>query len=375
MNIGILKESYSGETRTSVLPDNVGKLIKKNAGVLIEAGLGSAVGIDDSEYSDTGAKLYRNRSDLLPEVDMILRLRKPTIPDLNLLKEDCVHISYLDPFNEKEIIETCINRKISTISMEMIPRTTRAQKMDSLSSQASIAGYSAVILAADRLNKIFPMMMTPAGTISPVRIFIIGVGVAGLQAIATAKRLGAKVEAFDTRPVVAEQVQSLGAKFIHVDIGETSQTKDGYATALTPEQLELQRRGMARVCANSDVVITTAQVFGRKAPVILTEDIITQMKPGSLVIDMAVESGGNVQCSKPDEDVNINGVTIIGVKNFPARSAYHASLMYSNNLYNFVQEFWDDDQNKFVLDPDDEIIQACLITHNGKIVNNKIQGI
>ncbi len=372
MNIAILKESYPRETRTAVLPDNVGKLIKKNAQVLIETGLGNAIGIDDSAYASIGAKIYDNRSDMLSEANLVLRLRKPALSDLDLLSEYSVHISYLDPFNEKEIIEACVQKKISAISMEMIPRITRAQKMDSLSSQASIAGYSAVILAAERLNKIFPMMMTPAGTISPTRVFIIGVGVAGLQAIATAKRLGARVDAFDTRPVVEEQVQSLGAKFVKIDLGETGQTKDGYAKSLTPEQLELQRQGMAKVCANSDVVITTAQVFGRKAPVILTTDMIKQMKPGSLVIDMAVESGGNVECSRINEDAIINGVTTIGVSNFPTQAAYHASQMYSNNLYNFVDEFWHNDKNEFILDFDDEIIQGCLITHNGKIVNSKL---
>ncbi len=194
MTIAILKESYPGELRTAVLPDNVGKLIKKNAQVFIESGLGDAIGIDDHAYADVGAKLYDNRSHMLSEATLAIRLRKPTLSDVNLLNENAIHMSYLDPFNEKEIIETCVKKKISAISMEMIPRTTRAQKMDSLSSQANIAGYSAVILAAERLNKIFPMMMTPAGTISPTRVFIIGVGVAGLQAIATAKRLGARMD-------------------------------------------------------------------------------------------------------------------------------------------------------------------------------------
>ena len=257
--------------------------------------------------------------------------------------------------------------------MEMIPRTTIAQKMDALSSQANLAGYVTVILAAERINKILPMMMTPAGTITPARVFVIGAGVAGLQAIATAKRLGARVEAFDTRPVVEEQVQSLGAKFVKIDLGETGQTKDGYAKALTPEQIQKQREGMAKVCANADIVITTAQLFGRKAPIILTKDMLNQMKPGSIVVDMAVESGGNVEGSKVNEEIDINGVTIIGLGNLPGRVAVHASQMYSSNLTNLLESYWDQEQKIFNLKLEDEIIKGCLITHDGKIVNEMIK--
>jgi NAD(P) transhydrogenase subunit alpha len=257
--------------------------------------------------------------------------------------------------------------------MEMIPRSTIAQKMDALSSQANLAGYVTVILAAERLNKILPMMMTPSGTITPSRVFVIGAGVAGLQAIATAKRLGARVEAFDTRPVVEEQVQSLGAKFIKIDLGETGQTKDGYAKALTPEQIEKQRQGMAKVCANSDIVITTAQLFGRKAPVIITKDMVAQMKPGSVIVDMAVESGGNVEGSKIDEEVKVNGVLIIGLGNLPGRVAVHASQMYSSNLTNLIESYWDGEKKTFNLNLEDETIQGCLITHHGEIVNAAIK--
>jgi NAD(P) transhydrogenase subunit alpha len=284
------------------------------------------------------------------------------------MKPGAVHISFLDPFNEKDLINTMAERGVSGISMEMIPRTTIAQKMDALSSQANLAGYVAVVLAAERISKILPMMMTPSGTISPARVFIIGAGVAGLQAIATAKRLGARVDAFDTRPVVKEQVQSLGAKFVEVDLGETGQTKDGYAKALTPEQLAKQREAMAKVCAHSDIVITTAQIFGKKAPVIVTHDMIKGMKPGSVVVDMAIESGGNVEGAKLNEEVNVNGVRVIGLGNLPSRVCVNASDMFSANLVNFIEHFWDKEKNTFILNTDDELIKGCLITHQGKVL-------
>jgi NAD(P) transhydrogenase subunit alpha len=253
--------------------------------------------------------------------------------------------------------------------MEMIPRSTRAQKMDALSSQASLAGYAAVIVAADNIQKIFPMMMTPAGTIQPSKVFIIGAGVAGLQAIATAKRLGAKVDAFDTRPVAKNDVLSLGAKFVEVDLGETGQTAQGYAKALTEEQLKKQRDVMKQYCAQADVVITTAQVFGRKAPVIVTKEMIDAMRPGSVVVDLAVETGGNVEGAVLGKTVVKKGVKIIGIANMPARVALNASQMYSNNLFNLLDEFWDKEKKVFDLKLDDDIIKNCLVTHGGKIVH------
>ena len=216
------------------------------------------------------------------------------------------------------------------------------------------------------------MMMTPAGTISPARVFVVGVGVAGLQAIATAKRLGARVDAFDTRPIVEEQVKSLGARFVKIDLGKTGQTKDGYAKALTEEQLQKQREGMAKVCAASDVVITTAQLFGKKAPLIITADMVAGMARGSVLVDLAVESGGNIAGSKPDQEIDVNGVRIIGLANLPGKIAVNASQMFSSNLHALVDEFWDAEQKRFVLDVEDEIIQGCVITHKGEVVNQMI---
>jgi len=374
MIIGIPKETHPGEQRVAFIPSSVDRLVKKGAQVIIERGLGATIGISDEEYKKAGASTESSRQSLLSSADIVLRLRKPPVEEISLLKKGSIHISFLDPFNEKALVQALAQNQISAFSMEMIPRTTRAQKMDALSSQANLAGYVTVILAAERLPKIFPMLMTPAGTIAPARVFIIGAGVAGLQAIATAKRLGARVEAFDTRAVVKEQVQSLGAKFVEIDLGETGQTAQGYAKALTPEQLEKQRQGMARVCAQSDVIITTAQLFGRRAPVVLTNAIIAQMKPGTIIVDMAVESGGNVEGSKLNEEVvTPHGVRILGMGNLPGRVAVHAAQVYSANLHNLLEEYWDKDSKTFKINLEDEIIKGALITHQGQIVNEIVK--
>jgi NAD(P) transhydrogenase subunit alpha len=373
MNIAIPREDHPGETRVPLIPQHVARLVEAGAEITVESRLGQALQIADEAYTEAGAKLLDDRIALLQQADMVLRIRKPTLEEVSQLKEGSIYVSLLDPFNEKELIDAFVSKGISAISMEMIPRITRAQKMDVLSSQANLAGYASVVIAAERLNKIFPMMMTPAGTIAPSRVFVIGAGVAGLQAIATAKRLGARVEAFDTRPVVEEQVKSLGARFVKIELGETGQTKDGYAKALTDEQLQKQREGMAKVCAASDVVITTAQLFGRKAPLIVTEDMVAAMQKGSVIVDLAVESGGNVAGSQPDEEIDINGVRIIGLTNLPGRVAVHASQMFSSNLYNLIDEFWNTEEKRFELNFDDEIIKGCVITHEGEIVNQMIK--
>ena len=296
MRIFACKEQHLvGERRAPVTPNTAGKLVKLGARVEVEAGLGDSISYRDADYEAAGAGITRDRQRSFSEADLVLRVRRPAIEDVSLLKPECIQISFLDPFNERELVERLATGRISAISMEMVPRTTVAQKMDALSSQANLSGYVAVILAARYSSRIFPMMITPAGTIKPLRVFVIGVGVAGLQAIATARRLGATVEAFDTRPVVEEQVKSLGARFVKVDLGEVSQTADGYAKPLTPEQIQKQRELLAERVASADVVITAAQVFGRKAPVIVTSAMIRQMKPGSVIVDTAVESGGNVE--------------------------------------------------------------------------------
>jgi NAD(P) transhydrogenase subunit alpha len=372
MNIAVPKEVHPGETRVALIPEHIARLVEMGAHITVETGIGQKLNFSDEDYTKAGASLEAKRSNLLQAADIVLRIRKPAMEEIALLKEESIYVSLLDPFNEQELVEALMNKRVASVSMEMIPRITRAQKMDVLSSQANLAGYVAVIIAAERLDKILPMMMTPAGTISPARVFVIGVGIAGLQAIATAKRLGARVDAFDTRPVVEEQVKSLGARFVKIDLGETGQTKDGYAKALTDEQLQKQREGMAKVCAASDVVITTAQVFGRKAPLIVTEDMVAGMSKGSVLVDLAVETGGNVAGSQPNQDVDVNGVRIIGLANLPGEVAINASQMFSSNLFALVAEFWNEAEKRFHLDFEDEIIEGCVITHQGKIVNQVI---
>ena len=372
MIVGVPREVHPRESRVALLPEHAARLAHAGADMVVESGVGRSLGIPDEAYGKAGATVIVDRKSLLKGADLVLSIRGPSLEEVADLKQDAICINLMDPFREKAMVEILRDQGVSAISLEMIPRITRAQKMDVLSSQANLAGYVAVIVAARRLAKIFPMMMTAAGTISPARVFIVGAGVAGLQAIATAKRLGARVEAFDTRPEVEEQVKSLGARFVKIDLGETSHTQGGYAGALTQEQLAMQRAAMAGVCAASDVVITTAQVFGRRAPLIITEEMVRGMSRGSVIVDGAVESGGNVAGSRPDEEVDVNGVLIIGLENLPGSVAVHASQMFSANMFNFVIEYWDPGERWFRMNFDDEIIGGCLITHQGKIVNETI---
>ncbi len=368
-------ETNPAETRATVAPATVTKLCALGLKVLIQAGAGVKSDYSDAEYEKAGATIVPDADTGYAQADIVARVSKPSAEDLDKIKPGTLHISFLDPFNERALIEDLAKRDISAISMEMIPRTTLAQKMDALSSQANLAGYAAVTMATDRMRKILPMMMTPAGTISPARFFIIGVGVAGLQAIATAKRLGARVEAFDTRPVVEEQVKSLGAKFVKVDLGEMGQTEQGYAKELTPEQLDKQRQEMAKACARADVVITTAKLFGRKAPLILNNEVLDQMQPGSILIDLAVESGGNVEGSKVGEEVVTDkGVRIIGPENLEGYYPKDATLMLASNFYNLIEHFWDAEAKDFVYKEDDEILNGCLITKGGVIVHERFKG-
>ena len=375
MQIGIPKETHPGENRVPIIPDTVKKLRDLGAEVVIEEGLGLGSGFRDKEYTEAGASISPDRTALFSNSDILLRLRKPDLSEVALMKSGCIHISYLDPFNEQELVQALKERGVTSLSMEMIPRSTRSQKMDALSSQANLAGYVMVLQAAAHLPRIFPMMMTPAGTLKPAKVFIIGAGVAGLQAIATAKRLGAKVTAFDTRPVVAEQVKSLGANFLDIDLGETGQTVDGYAKELTAEQIQMQREAQKAVIAESDVLITTAQVFGRKPPVIVTRDMVEGMQTGSVVVDMAAETGGNVEGSVPNETVLINGVTVVGKGNLPNEVSRDASQMYSSNLFNLIEDNWDKTSSTFNINFEHDILPGCIITHGGEVTNESIKEI
>lgn len=372
MKILVPKEVYLHETRVALIPEGVKTLVSKGMKVAVQKNAGLAANYTDKDYEKVGATIFEEIKDEVSSSQIIARVRSPEEPDFSNYK-DKYHISFLDPFRSKEDVLKFKESNVSSISLEMIPRSTIAQKMDVLSSQTNLAGYAAVITAAGKLCKILPMMMTPAGTLHPAKVFVIGAGVAGLQAIATAKRLGAKVEAFDTRPVVEEQVRSLGASFVKVDLGETGQTKDGYAKALTEEQLEKQRQVMAKHCAKSDIVITTAQVFGRPAPRIITKDMVAQMKPGSVIADLAVETGGNVEGSQLNHEIHLNGVTILGNGNYPGLVPQHASQMFSSNLVSFFEQFWNKESSTFEFKTDDEILKSCLITHQGEVVHEKIK--
>ena len=373
MKVFIPRETNPEETRIPLLPADSGKMVQLGAQVEVESGIGEAINVLDSAYEESGAKISNDRQISLSTADIILRINVPTTEDIRHLKQGCIHVSHMDPFNEFDIVKEFSLKNVSAVSLEMIPRTTIAQKMDVLSSQANLAGYAAVVLAARRLQKIFPMMMTPSGTISPARVFVIGAGVAGLQAIATAKRLGARVDAFDVRPEAQEQILSLGAKPLKVDIGQTESTKDGYAKQLTDEQINKQRQATAKQCAQSDVVITTAKVFGRKAPLIITNDMLDGMKAGSIVVDLAVETGGNVESSELGKEIERKGVKIIGLAELQRSVPLPASQMFSSNLYNFLEHFWDKETKRFILNRDDEIIKGCLITHEGQIVNSTVK--
>ena len=367
------KETDSSETRAALTPTTVKRLVDIGLEVEVESGIGAGCDHSDIEYSESGAKIVTDKGSSLSNADFIFRVKKPPSEEISILKQGAMHLSFLDPFNDSESLHAMASSGVTAVSLEMIPRTTLAQKMDALSSQANIAGYTAVIHSADKLNKMLPMMMTPAGTISPAKYFILGIGVAGLQAIATAKRLGARVTAFDVRQEALEQAESLGAKALRIDLGDgPSEAGQVYAKELTPEQLEKQREEQAKVCEESDVVITTAKVFGRKSPILVTKDVIQRMKSGSMIIDLAAESGGNVEGTVLDQEiVTENGVSIVGIGNFEGRVARHSSQVFSSNLGNFVEHFWDQEENTFKLDLDDEILSGCVLTHAGKIVHER----
>lgn len=372
MRLGVPKEMDPHESRIALTPESTERLVRLGLEVVHETGLGDGLQWADELYRAAGARAL-DRRELLATADILMRVRKPPLGEVAAMRPGAVHVSFLDPFNEPALIEALARQGVRAMSMEMIPRSTVAQKMDALSSQHSLAGYYMVLLAAERLGKALPMMMTPAGTIQPARVFVIGAGVAGLQAIATAKRLGARVEAFDTRPVVAEQVASLGARFLQIDLGATGQTEQGYARALSPDQERLQQEGMTAACARADIVITTAQLFGRPAPRVVTRAMLKAMQPGAVVVDYAVESGGNVEGSQPGEETWVEGVRVIGLRNYAGRVARDASRMYASNLFYLLEALWDRDNKSLDLGRNAEIAASALVTADGRIVNPVLQ--
>ena len=373
MKICIPKEIYQNETRVALVPQSVKKITQKGIEVLIESKAGELSYFSDKEYEECGGKIVKDVQLLYSSSDLIIKIRKPEVNEIDLMKEGSVIVSLLYPSTNTDTVKKLISKKISAFSLDSIPRITRAQSMDVLSSMATIAGYKAVLIAANTLPKFFPMLMTAAGTIAPAKVFIIGAGVAGLQAIATAKRLGAVVEAFDTRPIVKEQTESLGARFVELALGgEQTESSDGYAKEVSKElQLKINEL-LSKHVKKSDVVITTALIPGKKAPLLITENMVKGMQPGSVIIDLASEQGGNCEITEPGKQVVKHGVTICGFLNLPALMPYHASQMFSKNMESVINHLIKGDQIN--LDISDEINKGALITHKGEIIQESIKG-
>ena len=374
MKVGIPKETWPGETRVAVIPAGVAALKKAGLGVVVERGAGSAAGFPDSAYQTQGAEIAP-RSDVISGSDILLTVR--AVPAPGTLRSGQAVIGFADPLGAPRAIQEIAPSGAALLSMELMPRITRAQSMDALSSMATIAGYKGVLLAADALPRMFPMLMTAAGTISPARVFIVGAGVAGLQAIASAKRMGARVEAYDVRPAVKEQVQSLGAKFVELPLDAAdAEDKGGYAKAQDESFYRRQREMMLKVVAGSDVVITTALIPGKRAPILLTTEMVEAMEPGSVVVDLAAERGGNCELTQPDTVVEHKGVRIIGPSNPSALVPYHASQMYSKNIITFLQHLLGKDgatAPSLPLNQDDEITRETLLTRDGAVVHQRLR--
>jgi NAD(P) transhydrogenase subunit alpha len=377
MIVGLLRETFPSERRVALIPASLPPLAKAGAQILMEAGAGAAAGFPDADYAAKGAQTAA-RADVLARADAVVMVRAPGanpaagMTDVAALRSAQVVVGFAEPLTAADATRAVAARGASLFAMELIPRITRAQSMDALSSMATIAGYKAVLLGASELPRMFPMMMTAAGTIAPARVFVIGAGVAGLQAIASSRRLGAKVEAYDVRPAVKEQVESLGAKFVELPL-ETAGAEDkgGYAKAQDEAFYRRQRELMARAVAGSDVVITTAVVPGRKAPVLIPSDAVAGMAPGSVIVDLAAERGGNCELTRPDEVVVAHGVRILGPTNLPATVPYHASQMYAKNITTFLLHLLKDGATRINLD--DEITRETLVTHGGEVVHPRVR--
>lgn len=367
MKIAVVREQKLHENRVALTPDVVKSLVKAGFQCNIEAGAGTASGFYDALYEKAGAAIVADKTALVTDADVLLKVNAPEISEVQLLKEGAVSISFLYAYTVPEIVEALNAKKISSFAMDAVPRISRAQKMDALSSQANLGGYKSVILGANALGKIFPLMMTAAGTITPARVLIFGAGVAGLQAVATAKRLGAVVEVTDVRPETKEQVESLGGRFLEVQ-ADGVQTEGGYAKEVSAEYLQKQKELVSKHVAEADIVITTALVIGKKAPVLVTEDMVKSMKPGSVIVDMAVESGGNCTLSEFNKTVVKHDVTIIGESNLPSLVPVNASELYAKNISTLLMHLAD--KGHFKWDMEEDITKGCLITHGGELVHS-----
>ena len=368
MKVAVPKEIEQGERRVALVPDTARMLVAAGLEVNVEAGAGAAAYITDDQYESVGAKLANRAGTMVREADAVLKVQAPREAEIALLKKGAVLISFLQPATQGDIVKSLASHRITAFSLELLPRISRAQSMDALSSQASAAGYKAVLMAANRLGKLFPMMMTAAGTVAPARVLVMGAGVAGLQAIATARRLGAVVSAYDVRPAVKEEVQSLGATFIELPL-EAQEGQGGYAREQSEEFLKKQRELIGEHIAKSDVVITTAAVPGRRAPLLVTGDMVEGMRPGSVIVDLASETGGNVELTQPGKDVDVNGVTIIGTRNIPSTMPLTTSQLFARNVANLLLHLVKD--GAINLDFNDEITKGACVTHGGEIVNER----
>ena len=371
MLLGILKETALGETRVSLLPESLKSLLAQGIAITVESGAGAAAGASDQAYADAGAKVTADRAALLASADLLPMVNAPEAADQARLKPGCAVIGFLRPLDAPRALAAAIARPVTLFSMELVPRISRAQSMDALSSMATVAGYKAVIAAADRLPRLFPMLMTAAGTIPPARVFVIGAGVAGLQAIATARRLGAVVEAYDVRAAAGEQVRSLGAKFLDVDLGGiATEGGGGYAAELTEEALDRGRDLITRTAAHSDVIITTAQVPGRPAPRLIRRAAIEAMRPGSVLVDLAAPAGGNCELTQPGVEQNIGGVILLAPLNLPAEVPVHSSQLYARNILNFLALIVK--KGELTVDLSDEVLAGACVAHNGSPVNPRV---
>lgn len=377
MKIGIPKEIMDGETRVAVIPSMIPILTKDQHEVFVESGAGSGASFSNEQYKEAGAILIKDPVELYGTVDIVIKFQAPLVNkavgkhELELLNEGAALISSLPPMIHHQVMDLLLNRRITSFGMEYLPRITKAQSMDVLSSMSTVAGYKAVLVAADHLGKFFPLLMTAAGTIPPATVLILGAGVAGLQAIATAKRLGAKVEAFDPRPAVREQVESLGAQFIEMELPEDGETAGGYAKEQPEEFLKKEREVISARLPKVDALITTAQIFGKPSPLLITEDMVKMMPPGSVIVDLAVAEGGNCVLSQANKVVEKHGVLIYGAANLARTVPVHASQMHSKNVTTFFQYVYQG--SKGTLDFNDEITKGTCITHNGEIVNELVQ--
>jgi NAD(P) transhydrogenase subunit alpha len=366
VKVAIPKERAPDERRVALVPDTAAKLIAAALEVGVEAGAGAGAYIPDDAYEKAGVTVVNGAGTLLADAGAVLKVQAPSVEEVGLLTSGSVLISFLQPATQADIVKALAKRGVTAFSLELVPRISRAQSMDALSSQASAAGYKAVLMAAERLGKFFPMMMTAAGTVAPARVLVMGAGVAGLQAIATARRLGAVVSAYDVRPAVKEEVHSLGATFIELEL-ESQQGEGGYAREQSEEFLRKQRELIGEHVAKSDVVITTAAVPGRRAPLLVTGDMVKAMRPGSVIVDLAAETGGNVELTEEGKDVDVAGVTIIGTRNVPSTMPLATSQLFARNVMNLLLHLVKD--GAIALDFEDEITKGSCVTHGGEIVN------